>query len=195
MKLKYFFALIITLNTNVLMSQEQEPYQAIESYPEAYTMGAVVSRMIDGLGYRYHWASKDLNTEDLAFKPGNGGKSSLETLKHIYELSADALLLSEGKDFKRPRISVSFKDYKSLRSQTLNNFLKASVNFREMSDEQLKSLEVIFAFKDGSKSYPFWHFLNGQLADAIYHTGQIVSFRRSSGNPMSKEANVFTAGM
>jgi hypothetical protein len=178
------------------MSQENSiPYQTIKPYPTSYTMGGIVSRMLDGLGYRYHWASKELRTEDLSFDPGNGGKTTLETLKHIYELSADALLLSKGMEFKRPREKVGDMSYRKLREQTLQNLDSASTNFRLMTDESLMSLKVIFAFEAKKIDYPFWNFLNGQVADALYHTGQIVSFRRSSGNPVSKEMNVFTGGM
>jgi hypothetical protein len=30
---------------------------------------------------------------------------------------------------------------------------------------------------------PFWHLINGPMADALTHTGQISSFRRLAGNP------------
>ena len=38
---------------------------------------------------------------------------------------------------------------------------------------------------------PFWHIINGPLSDALTHVGQINSFRRLAGNPVSG-ANVFT---
>ena len=186
----------ISFSLNNIMGQESTiPYHKIESYPASYTMGGVVSRMLDGLGYRYHWASKDLRADDLSFEPGNEGKNTMETLKHIYELSADALALSLGQEFKRPRVKVEELDYNALREKTLYNFNEASQNFRKMNDAELANLKVVFAFADSKRSFEFWHFLNGQLSDAIYHTGQIVSYRRSSGNPVSKDMNVFTGGM
>jgi len=33
--------------------------------------------------------------------------------------------------------------------------------------------------------------MNGPLADAIYHVGQIVVFRRANGNPQNPRVNVF----
>lgn len=178
------------------MAQDNQiPYDKIESYPISYTSGSVVSRMVDGLGYRYHWASKDLRAVDLVFTPGNEGKSTLETLKHVYELSQDALSVSEGKELIRPRVVVEGLTYTELREVTLKNYHQASENFRKLSEKELSNLTVTFASGDNKKAYPFWNFLNGQLSDAIYHTGQIVSFRRSSGNPVSKEMNVFTGGM
>lgn len=187
--------LIVILNTSLMAQETEAPYHKIESYPEAYNLGGMVSRMLDGLGYRYHWASKDLRPEDLKYEPGNEGKNTLETLQHIYELSADALLLSEGKPFKRPRPAVEQHDYEWLRKSTLDNISKASKNFRSMSDSEIESLKVIFVSEKNKKEYPFWNFINGQLSDAIYHTGQVVSFRRSSGNPIPKGSNVFTGGI
>ena len=197
--MRFLTVILITLsvivNTSIMAQESEVTYHKIESYPESYSLGGMVSRMLDGLGYRYHWASIDLRAEDLSYEPGNEGKNTLETLKHIYELSADALLLSEGKEFKRPRPIVENESYQALRKLTLQNISKASENFRAMSDEEVKSLKVVFASESNKKEYEFWHFINGQLSDAIYHTGQIVSFRRSAGNPVPKGVNVFTGGM
>jgi len=33
--------------------------------------------------------------------------------------------------------------------------------------------------------------LNGMISDCIYHTGQIVLMRRSNGNPIDPNVNVF----
>ena len=190
-----FLASLLFLNFISMAQENTAPYQTIESYPESYNAATVVSRMIDGLGYRYHWASKDLREEDLAFEPGNDGKTTLETIKHIFELSEDVFTISEAKEFKRPRVKVAQMDYHTLRFKTLTNLYNASQNFRKMSDADISTLQVVFVSEAGKKEFDFWHFLNGQLSDAIYHTGQLVSFRRSAGNPVSKEMNVFTGGM
>lgn len=171
------------------------PYYKIETYPDHYSMGTVVARMIDGLGYRYYWASLDLRSEDLNYSPGNDGKTAIETLKHIYELSQDILRIGDGVEFKRPRVKVPDTiAFTELRSTTLRNLYAASEKFSSMSEADFLTLKIVFAFETSSKEYPFWHFLNGQLSDAIYHTGQIASFRRTSGNPVSKEMNVFMCG-
>ena len=39
---------------------------------------------------------------------------------------------------------------------------------------------------------PFWNQLNGPIEDAVWHSGQIVVFRRASGNPISKKISVST---
>ena len=40
-------------------------------------------------------------------------------------------------------------------------------------------------------TFPFWNHLNGPIADALWHSGQIVSNRRASGNPLNSKVNVF----
>ena len=48
-------------------------------------------------------------------------------------------------------------------------------------------------FLDEEKvEFPFWNQLNGPIEDAVWHSGQIVAFRRASGNPISKKISVFT---
>jgi hypothetical protein len=56
----------------------------------------------------------------------------------------------------------------------------------------MKNVKLIFKGANGAaQEFPFWNQLNGPIADCIWHTGQIVSFRRSSGNPFTEKANVF----
>ena len=50
-------------------AQDKLPYDKIPDAPESYTAGSVVSRMIDGLGFRYYWATDGLRTEDLQYRP------------------------------------------------------------------------------------------------------------------------------
>ena len=51
-----------------------------------------------------------------------------------------------------------------------------------MSDEELAAIQI--------REKPFWHIINGPVADALTHVGQINSFRRLAGNPTPK-ARVF----
>ena len=53
---------------------------------------------------------------------------------------------------------------------------------KKLCDEDLKGIII--------KGRPFWHIINGPIADALTHVGQINSFRRLVGNPTPK-AQVF----
>ena len=70
-----------------LHAQDKLPYHQIPEYPESYTAGAVAARMIDGLGFRYYWATEGLRPNDLNYKPSESGRMTKETIDHIYGLS------------------------------------------------------------------------------------------------------------
>ena len=56
----------------------------------------------------------------------------------------------------------------------------------------LTEFQIIFKKEKGTTELPFWNMINGPIADALWHCGQIVSFRRSSGNPYNSNASVLT---
>ena len=43
--------------------------------------------MVDGLGFRYYWATEGLRDEDLAYKPSEEARTTSETIDHIYGLT------------------------------------------------------------------------------------------------------------
>ena len=88
MRSRIYFLIIYVFSLNVSSSAQSElPYKEIPSYPANYTQGTVISRMIDGLGYRYYWATENLRALDLDFKPDTLARSTFETMEHIYGLS------------------------------------------------------------------------------------------------------------
>jgi hypothetical protein len=185
---RIYFLLIYVFSLNVSSSAQSElPYKEIPSYPANYTQGTVMSRMIDGLGYRYYWATENLRTSDLDFKPETLARSTFETMEHIYGLSFMILNASKNQvNERRDPVQMTAKD---LRLATLYNLKSASEAMALV--ENLDELTILFEGSTGREALPFWHVLNGPLADAIYHTGQMVSFRRTSGNPMNPKVNVF----
>jgi len=143
--------------------------------------------MIDGLGYRFYWATENLRVLDLNFKPDTLARSTFETMEHIYGLSF--MILNASKNQVNERRNPDQMTANELRSAILDNLKLASEAMALVED--LDELNILFQGSTGRKALPFWHVLNGPLADAIYHTGQIVSFRRASGNPMNPKVNVF----
>ena len=67
--------------------------------------------------------------------------------------------------------------------KTLENLQQASETLKNSKD--IGQYKMIF----GEKEFPFWNAINGPIADAIWHVGQVVSFRRSSGNPINPKIN------
>ena len=158
------------------------PYYQIPDYPETYSAGNVVGRLLDGLGFRYYWATEGLTKTDLEFRPSEEARTSKETLDHIYGLSMTIInSIQSAPNLPREKPDMSFDQMRRL---TLENIGKASQLAKGGSSSDLENYRAIFNRENSSTEYPFWNMLNGPIADAIYHTGQVVSFRRSSGNPI-----------
>lgn len=187
--MRLLFCLFLFTNF-LIMAQEQLPLAEIPPAPEMANSGNVIARMVQGLGYRYYWASKDLREIDLAYRPTEEASSSFETLKHIYGLAEVIHNTALSQSSQRPLANAP-KAYNSLRAQTLAHLEEASRLFLAKSAEEVAQMEVIFQRGEKHYRFPIWNLLNGPLADAIYHTGQVVSFRRTTGNPLQKGVNVF----
>ncbi|WP_405605640.1 hypothetical protein [Polaribacter sp. Asnod1-A03] len=164
-------------------SQEKLPYYQIPESAKEFTAGSTASRMVDGLGFRYYWATEGLTEKDLAFKPNSEARTTEETIDHIYNLSIRILYatLIKVNGGEQPEMTFAEK-----RKQTLENLLQASTILRESKD--VSQYKILFPNRELS----FWCVINGPIADAIWHVGQLVSFRRCSGNPLPNGVNVLT---
>ena len=166
---------------------EELPYYQIPDAPESYTQGAIAARMVDGLGFRYYWATEGLRSEDLQFRPGEGARSSEETIDHILGLSN--VILNSALHKVNEGFDSSGMSFEQKRMMTLTNIQSAADIFRKSDD--LSQFTVVFKGKDGNREFPFWNQINGPISDAIWHCGQVVTFRRSSGNPFNSKVSVF----
>lgn len=167
------------------------PYREIPSYPDSFTAETVVARMVDGLGFRYYWATEGLRPEDLAFRPTPEARSSEETIDHILGLSQIILNAMEGRANVRSGEETSSLSFEVKRKTTLEN-LKSASDLLKLPASQLENLSIVFKNQETATEFPFWNMLNGPLADALWHVGQVVSFRRSSGNPFNSKVSVFS---
>ena len=170
-----------------LYSQDQLPYREVPEYSNSYSAGTVASRIIDGLGFRFYWATDSLAESDLAFKPSEEGRTVFETIQHIYNMSWMIRNSTTAAINNREEDNL---DYSTMRKQTLINLQIASQNL--LKSDNLDDMKIIFEGKNGKVEYPFWNNLNGPIADCIWHVGQIVSFRRTNGNPMASNISFFT---
>ena len=182
--------LFLILSFNMNAQNNNLPFFEISSEKNHYTSVNIIYRLIEGVGYRYYWASKDLKKKDLDYKPSSSSISSYETLEHIYVLSETIMNSALNKVNNRPTEKTP-KSYNELREGTLMNLQKFNDIILSKNEDDLKRIKIIFNRGGRDASFPFWNLLNGQIADMIYHTGQIVSFRRTTGNPIQKGVNVF----
>lgn len=180
---------ILLMTHGIAQNENKLPFQEIIEVPENYSTGSIIARMIDGLGYRYYWATDALTEKDLTYSPSKGSRNSLETLQHIYDLSVTIKNVASKKVNLRPSVKSELS-FEELRKATLLNLKEARELF--LATTNVEEHKVTFESPEKTSEYPFWNFLNGPLADAIYHTGQVVSFRRATGNPMNSSVKVFT---
>jgi len=185
--MKYLLSLILILITFNMNAQENNlPFYEIGEYPSEYSEINVVSRMIDGLGYRYYWATESLSEKDLNYKPSDDSRSTFELVEHIYNLSIAIVKTFEGQEFDFTHDKHNFKEY---RAKTLNN-LQTVKNYLKQTDD-LSKLKIVLIQGENKMTFPFWNHINGPISDAIWHSGQIVANRRASGNPINPKVNVF----
>ena len=184
------FFILLGLYHLTIMSQTSEYFKDISEYPTEINNGNIISRMINGLGYRYYWATEKLKEKDLIYRPSKDAYSTKETMVHIFTLSKTVYNTTLSKINERPDIDIPV-DYESIRNETLQFLEKASKNFLNLNSKELDQMKIKFNRGGTIKSFPIWNLLNGPIADAIYHTGQIVSFRRTTGNPIDSSVNVF----
>ena len=183
----WLFIFLIPFN---IMSQEL-PFSSIPLAADTYSAGTSISRMIQGLGFRYYWATEGLKEHDLSYRPSSEAQNTIETIQHIFQLSKTILNAAKNNPSLRPAPEPP-ADLTELRKVTLNNLKEAAAIFENSNEIQLEHLKIIFNRRGGNQSkFPVWNLINGPIADAIYHTGQVVSFRRTSGNPIAKGVNVF----
>ncbi|WP_296312427.1 hypothetical protein [Winogradskyella sp. UBA3174] len=178
--------ILFAFSTQFSFSQEDQklPYYEVPEYAKEFTAGTMAARMLDALGFRFYWASEGLAEKDLAYKANDDGRTSQETIKHIYDLSK----IIVNSTLKKPNSRDEKEEltYEVMRSSTLNNLKTAADILRESND--ISQFKIIF----GEQEIPFWNQINGPIADAIWHCGQLVIYRRTTENPMNPKVNHFT---
>ena len=177
------FILTLILTTTMIAQNNDLPYYEMPEPSKYFTAGTVAARQVDALGFRFYHATNGLTETDLAYKPSDSVRTSGETVDHIYSLSKIILNSTLKKENKKEQHDFTFEQK---RVATLNN-LKQSADILRLS-EDISEFKIIF----GDKKIPFWNNINGPISDSVWHCGQIASFRRVTGNPMSSKVNHFT---
>jgi hypothetical protein len=151
-------------------------FYEIPDYPEDVSGTSVLVRLLDGLGFRFRWSTEGLSDEDYKFRPAPDCMSIEELVRHIWGLVNWACISTMNKSYERA------EDVYLVRKDILEMIFALRGALQSMDDEDLEALRI--------DKRPFWHIINGPIADALTHVGQINSFRRLAGNPTPK-ANVF----
>lgn len=186
--MRYTIFCLLLLISAVCAAQQKPYFYQIPDTPKVYTATTVAARMVDGLGFRYFWATEGLTENDMDYKPSDSARTTFETLEHIYDLTT-VLFNAVHKKSNNSAGNSEKKSFAVLRELTLQNIQSAS-EILKMPAAKLEDFDMVFESSRGSRRYPFWNIINGPVEDAVWHVGQVVSFRRGSGNPLLKGVNV-----
>lgn len=161
------------------------PYYTIPDTPNKISASTTIARFVDGLGFRYRWATEGLTSNEIEFIPVEGSRGMLDIIRHIYNLAHYANWTFGG-TIRYNRTAESFAE---LRVNTLILYADLSMRLKNMDDSELEKFD--FTRVNNNEPYSFWYMLNGPIADALTHVGQITSWRRIAGNPQPKGVDVF----
>jgi uncharacterized damage-inducible protein DinB len=180
------FLTVLTLS----VSAQEIPYAQIPNAPQIYTSGTIMGRLADGLGFRFYWASQGLTEENLNFKAGEETRTIAETIDHIYDL----VYIFSNATKEQPTVYPINKaelSFEEKRIAILKNIEMASAILKFSVDKDFERYQMIFQYPQGNgQKLPFWNALNGPLEDALWHVGQVVSLRRTAGNPFDSKVDV-----
>ena len=180
------FLFTLSINAQTDKKEIDLPFSEIGEYPADFSQANIISRMIEGLGYRYYWATKSLTENDLNYKSSEDARSTIQIIEHIYSLTIMISSSFEKKEFKFTSVTYN---YNELRTKTL---LKLKYIHDELrSNPDFSQLFIKFERGGTKMEFPFWNQINGPISDALWHCGQVVMNRRSSGNPLQSDVNVF----
>ena len=158
------------------------PFEDISKTPTEITAINTLLRVVEGLGFRYRWATENLSEDNIKFRPHPTSMNIEEVNSHIFDLIDSIFRVFGG---EKQNID-SLNSFQQIRKKSLFILEDLSERLKKMKDEDLIEME-----KNTSRKLPFWYWINGPLSDALTHVGQITSWRRIAGNPQLKGLNVF----
>lgn len=163
---------------------QNSPFHSIPDFPADLTATNTLARFIDGLGFRYHWATEGLTANEINFRPVDSSMNMEELLGHIFDLANWI-----NWTFKGPEMTERPTSVEALRNETLDHLHAASERLKELDDTEFENFRG--HFRNGKGEIEIWYFMNGPIADALTHVGQIASWRRIAGNPQPAGVNPF----
>jgi hypothetical protein len=190
LKLILIFLIIASFNVTIINAQNQSLtyFKDISNHPETISEEAILAKLVDALGFRFYWSTEDLREEDLRYKPTEDSRSTEETISHILDLSNMVVKAIKPAIGESSPINVDKLTTIEKRNQVLENLFQAR-NYLINENGTISNVKIVLQRQNGNVELPVWNLINGPLSDALWHCGQIASFRRASGNPINPKIN------
>ncbi|MHC4779990.1 MAG: hypothetical protein ACYTFG_15570 [Planctomycetota bacterium] len=154
----------------------EPPFRTIAEPPGEIGSSAVLTRLVDAVGFRFRWATEGLREKDFEFRGCSGAMTVSELMGHVWGLVNWVHLSLTGKGADKP------DEPREIRQSVLEVTVALRSAVLAMDGDELARAKI--------HDQPFWNVINGPLADALTHVGQINYLRRMAGNPAPR-ANVF----
>lgn len=160
-------------------------FRSLPPGPDAVSGAVVLARMVEGLGFRFFWATEGLRDEDLGFRPAPGTWCIHELARHVLGL-ATWVAMATGALPEAPAPTGTQTPFAEVRERVMETLSQLRARLAALSDGEIAGIRIGLR----GETHPWPHLVNGPLADALTHVGQINLLRRASGNPVPR-ANVF----
>lgn len=157
---------------------------------EPYLPGSLLSILVDGLAYRYYWATQAIRRSDMNFKATADARSIEELMAHILDLSEGVRNTIQGQVIQG-QLQREKQSYTQVRNRTFENLKLISQFLLGKQNTELSSVNLALDLGDRMEVYGLEAILVGPLTDMGYHIGQIVYLRRCAGNPIARGVNPF----
>ena len=148
---------------------DERTFSTIPDYPGNISAGTSICRLLDGLGFRFFWATEGLNEYAHDFRLSEESMSIGELTRHIWGLLNWMCVGICGIKSQLPETVKAQKEHSLELIYQLRN------TFCGMDDTELTTLRL--------EGKPFWNMINGPIADILTHVGQINMLRRAAGFP------------
>lgn len=151
-------------------------FDDISDLPADLTSAKIIMRMTDALAFRYRWATHNIPQSIADFAPSPACMTLNQLLQHIYKLSN----WTRGFFTANPDANNNFDQNQAslaeLVTQTLNALASLHNHLEKTTDTQLAKIT-------DSDNTPLLYMINGPIADALTHTGQIITWRKLANSP------------
>jgi uncharacterized damage-inducible protein DinB len=111
------------------------PYTTLPNTPQEINASTILSRLVDGVAFRYRWATEDLTNNDFNFRPVEGSMNMKELLLHIYTLAFVANTTMGGVAEKL----TDFENLEHIRKETLAHYETLSKRLLITTNQDLAS--------------------------------------------------------
>ena len=160
---------------------DELPFERLDDGGSRVDACSVMARLVDGVGFRFRWATEGLPDDLADWRASPESMSFAEVIAHVHRLAAwtRSILANETMP-PAPEGPPS-----SVRAATLDELARLRDVLTDTCDGDLADVRV-----ERKDDAPFWNLINGPLADALTHVGQINAWRRQAGHP-TPSADVF----